>query len=714
MVKRWLSRLLPLFILCGTATAVRAETNPVSLTADELSYHYEQKQIEANGSVHLAYKDIQVDAAKVLIDQEQNILLASGDVVLRKQNDTYHGDTFLYYLKTQQGWIAPLKTDVTDPEIKGVVRLDAAWALLKKDDLFLDDSSFTSCDLPDPHYRLTAERIEYYPGERIIFRHVWYWEHHLKLFYLPYLVISLNDPNENLEAEIGWQRALGWFLYVGYNYYLNPKNDGKIKLNLTEKGGESLGVEHHYRPSATSKWTEEAALIYNGNYGADAVDYLGNIKYENWTNSKLRLSTEAKSGSSHDGDGAAFIKNYYNFSLISQTPYPSLNFSYNQDTSYGLQSYDLLTGWRYQIGSAFQVNLNGHMFLQQSDYLREPQNNFAYGLTASQNFGWLNLMLRYNDLNVFSGSSYSTNLKPELTLNVPTWEWPFLGDIRVTAQYTNQEKFYFNDGVTAIASGEREALTIEKPARTLWQNQNQNLTLKGNGLFQLRYYQIPDEPESDLEALTGGLSLTDQFSKNFSGDLGVNMTLMEGIVHPFFTEGIYPGATVTNSWHWRSEHLSADLNLGYNMEMEMPIPANLTVHYMINPKERLDFSMVYNWSDGLGATTLQAFYNPNEKWLFNLALGYDFQYDAWTNKNLEAQINDRLNEKLRYELATRFDFLQNSFTTGKAALAYDLHCRELMFCYDWVLQEYTLQVLFKAFPHLPLSLSPGETEFSLQ
>jgi lipopolysaccharide assembly outer membrane protein LptD (OstA) len=115
-----------LFIFLGFfTTATWAETTQAKVTADEVKYDYESKQVDATGNVKIEYKDVKVESDYALIDQEQDILLATGKVIVHNKSDVYHGDRFLYYLKTQQGWVSPLDSEIVDSEINGPVRLTA-------------------------------------------------------------------------------------------------------------------------------------------------------------------------------------------------------------------------------------------------------------------------------------------------------------------------------------------------------------------------------------------------------------------------------------------------------------------------------------------------------------------------------------------------------------------------------------------------------------
>ena len=164
-------------VVCGDFAMISAASDPAVINGDQVSYDYEHKIIRASGNVKITYKEIVIEADRAYINHEENILLATGHVKVTKKDDVFRGERFLYYLKERQGWLTPLDTSITDPEIKGAVLLTARDAYLKnEEDIWLKEASFTSCDREKPHFHITAKAIEYFPEERIVFHQVWYWD----------------------------------------------------------------------------------------------------------------------------------------------------------------------------------------------------------------------------------------------------------------------------------------------------------------------------------------------------------------------------------------------------------------------------------------------------------------------------------------------------------------------------------------------------------
>jgi hypothetical protein len=573
-------------------------------------------------------------------------------------------------------------------------------------DLF--HSSLTSCDLEKPHYHFSATKIDYYPKERIVFHKAWYWEHGIRLFYLPYFVISLKEKDNNFEYDLGWSETAGWFLYLGYNYFLNDHSFGKIKTHLTEKSGNDLGVEHTIKTAPNVKWIQEYMIWDNSKLGYPVMDYSYRYGYENSSNEKLKTTISLQDWHRFNYYGLPYLEKEYTFNLNSVSPYPGLTVEYTEKGEAVQKTFNIGGRWTFQPDSSLNIDLDGRYYIY-TPYLQNQQESFNYDVRASKDWGWSRLSLNLRETRVYNGSITANNVKPDLLFTIPNWQLPLIGALAINARYTRKENVVNN---ITEETGERYALDIEKIPVNLWQHEN--LKLEYRSLFQYRdaYTYQYGRSEKEVYGFTNSLGLVDQMTQNLSTEFRLGYTYKWGMEEPFFEESILAGGFVDNIWRWQSEKWQTSLSLGYNLTTNEARPVDFSTSW--NPGERQHFELrtTYDWKEGLGQTDLGIDYRPKDNWNLRLGLGYNPRYTVpWTNQQFEAQISDRISEKLRFELAARYDFFRKDFSTAKVRLVYDWHCREVMFYYDWVEREYQLQVLIKAFPQAVLSLQPNAVGF---
>lgn len=727
----WIGWMVIMMLLLPAQPAL-AESGEARITADQMTYDYHSKQMEASGNVKIVYKDITVECDHAFMDQTQNILLAKGAVRITKKDSDYTGNIFLYYLTTEQGLLSPVKAEVRDEEINGPVQMKAAEGYFKGETVITHNSTFSGCDREKPHYHFTAKQAEYYPGDRVVLHHVWYWEHSVPLFYLPYFFISLKPDRDNFEFEIGHNYMEGWFTKIGYNYIWDSKNYGKVTTRLTEKGSDELGVTHYYDFSSTSRFYQDYHYINNRKLGYPNPDYKFGFGYEDSTNPKLKLSTAVEdwkqsyfyySGIHHEVDQQ---KRAFKLQLTGQSPYPSLNLNFADNTGTGEYMDDLSGSWSFNPDATSSVSLNSRWYyedkLNLSTVISEPfnieniphiaSNSFKYSGTFRKDWGWSNISLNYDETKLYTPYSNSNNVKPDIIYTIPKWQWPLIGDVSVGSGYLYLEKITLRDNVNAPVkeNGNRWALDIQKLPVNLWRTEH--TTLNWESKFYYRDFLV-NGFETEFYALTSDVGLVEQFTKQFSTEIRIGYAGNYGIPSTFFGrtgDNILDGAYLTNEWKWQSQTLNASLKSGYNFKSAYADPVFFWTRWTPAPGREVYFDTRYDWIVGLQATNLRVNYNPKDNWKLALNASYDFSTGLWSSKQFEALISQQLSAKWQLELSLKYDTLRDVFTDAQTGLVYDWHCRKLKLHYNWLTNEYWLQLTFNVFPDVPLKYS-SESQF---
>ncbi|MCL6588329.1 MAG: hypothetical protein K6U80_00085 [Firmicutes bacterium] len=673
-------------------------TTAVKITADEISYDYNQKQLTASGAVRIEYQEIKIEALKVIIDQELEMILATGQVHVSRKDDEFTGDRFLYCLQTGQGWVSPMSSTVNDGQLKGPVKFLTEEAKLKGEEIDAKNVFLASCDLKRPHYHLTAGRIEYYPGKRIIFHNVWYWEGGIRLLYLPYLVISLEK--ENFEVDFGYNQVDGWWLWVGYpyegdNYY------GKITTRLTENSPDEYGIVNNNRIGGQKYWYQKLALKNDGPLTYPSLLGLGyrdeTSPQPDWLIDNVDLAAQQ----AINPEGSFFWKKTFHLGAPGQSPYPSLTVDYADDPDLLWSFLRTTSGWQYNPDTTLNSNLYFNWLLEQPDKNAPDQifrNQMDSLWTLRKDWSWSNLFLKYDIMRVASGEFYHDNLLPELTYTIPKWKAPGLGEIGVTAQYTSLERY----SATEVESGDRKALDLTKSVNFF---QKDRYSINWNNKAQFRSY-FTANGAADFSNFTTGLKFTDRITPQLKTDIDLDYIKVNGDVPALF--GGYdrdkPGFTIRNSWNWDSQTLHISLSDDYNFDSQYLAPAALSLNWAPGDQERINFNTKYDWElQSFGATNLRVDFKPRDNWILLLELGYDFSKSVWSQRKLQANITQQLAEKWRMLVKASYDILTDSannggFSEAMVGLIYDWHCRELHFHYDYVKQEYWVNLVFKVLP----------------
>ena len=177
--------------LAGACFADEDDPNKVLLDADEVQYEDSTGVATADGNVKIRNKDLRLFAPSAKYESDsQNVTAFSdsrNDVVLLSGTQKISGKHLKYNLRTRHGVLTDAYGKMDAMFIKGrditVMPLEDAVAqgLLRKsqaknvsDDQLVAqwlDVTSTTCDFPNPHYRLVSKSVVIVPGKKTIIRH---------------------------------------------------------------------------------------------------------------------------------------------------------------------------------------------------------------------------------------------------------------------------------------------------------------------------------------------------------------------------------------------------------------------------------------------------------------------------------------------------------------------------------------------------------------
>lgn len=717
-------RVLVLLLIFPTTSW--AESTLAKVFADEVNYNYESKQIEAFGNVKIVYKNIQIEADYALLDQEQDSLLAVGSLTVTNNGNVYHGNKFLYLLRTEQGWIYPLQTEIKDPNIKGIAYMNAAEAFVNGEDVRAKHSTFTTCDLENPHYHLSAKSIEYYPHDVLIMRSVWFYEHSVPVFYLPVLYISLDETKDNFAVQWGRSNTEGFFVNTQYYYYHFPfqNQSGNLEIRLTEYGGNLYAISQSFSSSKTGTFSLKTGLLEKSNmnnpdvggysrddgatYESQYDDYMLGFSSKGSLNSYVSVTQDFTHWFHYTEDGELYPNNTYNLAITGQSSYPSVSLTWKDQYEDTYRTVNLATYWSTNPDKTSSVNLNGQWYYYgylDSDGL---YLNRYYTLSARKDWIWSNLALAVSENRNYSNSTSGTSLLPNLIYTIPKITLPVVSDIKIAAQYTNMEKYSSSGGAS---DGQRCALGFSKSSGIIWESGPYSL----NNETYLKYRNfVVNGTKNDLNSLSTQMALRDQFTKEFYTRFDVGYGVTSGTTCSYFGydgDDDLSGFYVQNSWSYTGRKLKASAGTKYNFKTRYAYPLNLSLNWETISTVNFTFSTIYYWGEGPGQTDLTVKYNPNSNYSISLGLGYNFldSDSPWTSRSLLVDVSGKISTRWSYSIAANYSYLEQEFSKAEYNLIYDWHCRQIVLHYDGVEKEYWMQMMIKAFPNDSIKLTGKNT-----
>ncbi len=286
------------------------------------------------------------------------------------------------------------------------------------DHIVIYDGTATKCSAKKPDYHTSADKIEYWPGKKMVLHHVKFWLGHIMLYRKNLYEVDLRpEATQGLEyPRVGYDSDDGIWIRKDFSYSLankvsfNPefqymgKYGVRSSANLDWKNAESdYKVVYGYYEDSNNHWVrKQPSFIYEyGNHiGKLPIAY--GLKYEfgRWASQGIRSNhTEYdfsltrdpihfnKGYTLHLGAGYSITRESYNDSRVD-------GFNYDVTLTKDFDSrWAAYTGYHY----ANKNSQNALFQFDTDDYSRKLENGFSY---------------RFDDLNrIVVGTNYDLDGK---------------------------------------------------------------------------------------------------------------------------------------------------------------------------------------------------------------------------------------------------------------------------------------------------------------
>lgn len=647
------------------------------------SYDLESQVFTAEGSVEVHVDGVILYGDLLRADLAEGLVTLQGSVRLLQDDQEIWGESLIYNLETGEGTFDKVRAEISVPD--GTIFVSGRSVLFDADKYVLSESAFTTCDLEKSHYRLVTKELEFIPGEKVVIRHVVFYEGSIPLFYWPYLVIPLRSDLEDLLVSlpvVGFSDHEGYYIKSTFNYYRSADSYGNLYLDLYTRLGIGLGARHYYRLGELGQGSLYVWGIPTSSEPAYKGAWEHSLTKEHWsltTKNSLEKTWVKEQVSS---------ETRLDFGTADQKGKVWLTHKENPAATTKEQS-DVGLEWSKDLTERLTLNLRGNYAQKRTseevrimDYLVSTvykQGKHKLTLTVEQ---------RFNPDLLSSGSKEwrSVQRLPELT-----WEQSDLGlkGLSLSSQIVLGR---YEETPSMVTQG-RAYAQLTLGSQTWRPRTGTSLSYQGdlNGALY-----------SDQEAqawLYGRVVLNQSLGKNLS------------------LSGTYRRRDVWGSSPFKFDAQKPlqdlSLRLSYNRG-KLQTSANTTYDFL---------------TKRFGTLTLSGSMRPSERWHFNLYASYDLNSQSWIRVvPLAEYSNEAFQIKLgaRYKPANRelervdlriglpvgstwkvsydsiYEPVSQKFSKGEISISKDLHCRQFVFSYDHVDNRFAVQLTINAFPTLPI------------
>lgn len=278
LIKRLFHSLILVFAICLITVLFDgpafAQLKDLVINAERISYEKEKYRIEAEGSIEVNYKDVTLFGNHLICNTSAETLFVDRGFSLYFEGITIEGSTINYALNKKRGEASKVRFRFQN------INLDGEKIRFDVDRFVMNNAGFTTCDLTDPHYRVTASEINLYPKYGWLVAY-WglFWLGKFPLLPLPTYIYDFRaeerahknlppfpevgtNPEDGLYFRerlawhlrpgfsgtygLGWASNKGLLLGIDADYYLNDQNRGELRLDWNSVNRLVGGLTHRF------------------------------------------------------------------------------------------------------------------------------------------------------------------------------------------------------------------------------------------------------------------------------------------------------------------------------------------------------------------------------------------------------------------------------------------------------------------------------------
>jgi lipopolysaccharide assembly outer membrane protein LptD (OstA) len=206
-------------------TAAAARRERIVYRGREIGYDLRRNSVDILGTADVAYREMRLKANQVHFDADTEKMRAEGKPVLEDAGDRIVGQTMTYDLRIRRGAVMAGRTKYEQGYVTGDRVLRVSENILD-----VKNGTYTTCDLPDPHYHFGAGKMRILLHDKAVAKPVVFYIKHIPVMAIPFYVFPINSGRHSgfqlPQFEFGSSSAAGKFVRnVGYYWAINDHLD---------------------------------------------------------------------------------------------------------------------------------------------------------------------------------------------------------------------------------------------------------------------------------------------------------------------------------------------------------------------------------------------------------------------------------------------------------------------------------------------------------
>ncbi|SMC38985.1 LPS-assembly protein LptD [Sporomusa malonica] len=271
---------------------------PIVIEANDLSFSDETGEILAKGNVVITNDGRRVEAEQVNGNTKLSEIWVKDKALFSEPGKTLTGINTLYNYKLKTGSMDKAKGKVEKSYISG------NNISMFPDKLIINDGTATNCPATVPDYHISADKIEIWPGNKMIAYNAKFWIGNMVIFSLPKYQQSLTPENDSVVfPQLGYDSDDGVFIKQRIEYPFNNKLAAYVNLDyysrahfkpnyglIDRESNYSVGISQGHFSDDDSNWIKKEPEFkfsyYPHRLGKLPVSYTFTAAYGKWSDSQ--------------------------------------------------------------------------------------------------------------------------------------------------------------------------------------------------------------------------------------------------------------------------------------------------------------------------------------------------------------------------------------------------------------------------------------------
>jgi LPS-assembly protein len=216
----------------------------IIVDGDKVEYFEEEGMIVAEGNVSITYGDVILTCDRIEVNTKSRRALCEGNVVIKHPEGTLTGDRIRYDFNKKEGEVIGGELDA----FPWFGRADETGKV-GENEYLLRKGFVTTCDLDEPHYRITAKEIRVFPDDKVIAKNVVAYIGKVPVMWFPYYYHPIIQTRAKVQFIPGLNADWGYFLLSAWRFYIKGNSRVDVLVDYRTKKGFAAGVDLYYNAS---------------------------------------------------------------------------------------------------------------------------------------------------------------------------------------------------------------------------------------------------------------------------------------------------------------------------------------------------------------------------------------------------------------------------------------------------------------------------------